>query len=128
MILFVNPYHEDYLEIVWRAGLWPLFEDWKRRLLRLASDGGAEALWDFSLLNEYTTEDPPPQGDKQATLHWFWEPAHYKAELGELMLGQMLGEPDQARVGVLLSEDTIDEHLDTQRRLAAAQFGMVTPD
>jgi hypothetical protein len=130
VILFINPYHVDYLETVWRAGLWPLFEDWKRRLLRLAADGGAEALWDFSLLNDYTTEAPPPPGDRQATLHWFWEPAHYKAELGELMLREMLGPPAEAQapVGVLLRSGTVDGHLDAQRRLAAARFGEVSPD
>jgi len=124
VVLFINPYHADYLDVIWRAGLWGLFEDWKRRLLTLSLEAGAEALWDFSQLNEFTTETPPPAGNRDSSLKWFWEPAHYRAGLGELMLQEMLGRGprDQATVGVRLTADGIDELLAGQRELARKTF------
>jgi len=130
VVLFVNPYHEDYLETIWRAGLWPLFEDWKRRLMALSKDGGVEALWDFALLNEFTTEDPPQPGDKRTMLRWFWEPAHYRSELGDLMLGEMLQSPEEARrsPGTRLTAEHIEAHLSQQRILAEAAFGQASSE
>jgi hypothetical protein len=128
VILFINPYHEDYLETIWRAGLWPLFEDWKRRLRALSDDGGVEALWDFGLLNEFTSEDPPPPGDKRTTLRWFWEPAHYRSELGDLMLIEMLQSNEETRrsPGMRLTTEYLEAHLSQQRLLAKAAFGQAS--
>lgn len=130
VILFINPYHEDYLDTIWRAGLWPLFEDWKRRLMALSEQGGAEALWDFALLNEFTSEDPPQPGDKRTMLRWFWEPAHYRSELGDLMLSEMLQSRVEARrsPGMRLTTEYIEAHLSQQRTLAEAAFGQASSD
>jgi hypothetical protein len=125
VVLFVNPYHDDYQRVIWQAQLWPLFAEWKRLLAqRYAGVPGVE-VWDFSLLNGYTTEPPPPAGDRSSMLRWFWEPAHYRAELGTLMLSQMLhGEvPEQGPVGVRLTPQMIEEHLLAQFRQAHERWG-----
>lgn len=89
VVLFMNPYHADYLRIIQKAGLWPALEDWKREIARIAADNAVPVL-DFQSLNPYAMEAPPAAGDMRTILHWLWEPAHYRSELGEVMLALML--------------------------------------
>ncbi len=89
VILFINPYHSDYLILIEITGNWPIFEEWKRQITNIA-DKYKILLWDFNTINQYSTESPPPPGNKQSELQWYWEPAHYRRELGDLMLASML--------------------------------------
>lgn len=118
LILFINPYHVDYLNEINIAGHWNLLETWKRRLVAIAELEGIE-LWDFNTLDEYSTETPPPPGNRVSALKWFWEPAHYRAELGELMLSSMLQRPcvppDTAAFGARLDADSQTGHLNALR-------------
>jgi hypothetical protein len=118
VVLFINPYHSDYLLTLDLAGRWPQFESWKRQLTGLANEFGIE-LWDFSGINALSTEQAPVPGDKQTTLEWFWEPAHYRMEYGDLMLGRMLqrtcGEGDVSPVGSLITTGNIDAHISRLR-------------
>lgn len=86
--LFINPYHSDYLYLIRTTGQWPLFEAWQHQLARLADDNDVP-LWDFNAVNAYTTEQPQA-GTRTPELKWFWEPAHYRKELGDIMLASML--------------------------------------
>lgn len=124
VVPFINPYHADYLQAIWDAGLWPLFDAWKRNLVALVTAEGAAKLWDFSLLTPYSTEESPHPGS-DAPLAWFWEPSHYKSELGELMLLEMLqpGKVEHPPVGTAVDAATIDGHLAAQRDAAAARWG-----
>lgn len=89
VVLFINPYHCDYLIQIEMAGKWSLFEEWKRQLANMAGEY-AVPLWDFNTFDQYSTETPPPLNEKHNELRWFWEPAHYRHELGDLMLASML--------------------------------------
>lgn len=89
-ILFLNPYHAEYLTAIDQAGLWPDFLRWKAAMLALTARHDV-ALWDFNTLGPYAREPVPAAGDRRTTLRWFWEPAHYTAALGEKMLAAMLG-------------------------------------
>jgi len=118
--LFINPYHAEYLASIDIAGLWPLFEEWKRRLVTIASKAGNVSLWDFSGFDRFTTEAVAGLVAKGETLKWFWEPAHYRKELGEIMLANLWGAQcaDPASIepfGALLSPDRITGHLLKQR-------------
>jgi hypothetical protein len=130
VVLFVNPYHADYQQVIWQTHLWKLFDDWKRLLVRRYADEPDVEVWDFSLLNQYTTETPPPKGDRSSMLRWFWEPAHYRAELGSLMLSQMLHKavPEQGPVGVRLTQQMIDDHLLAQFREAQTRWDAQTAE
>lgn len=114
VVLFINPYHADYLLTLDLAGRWPEFESWKRKLTSLADEFGA-VLWDFSGINSLSTELAPAAGDKQTTLEWFWEPAHYRMEYGDLMLGRMLQrtceEGYASPAGTLITTGNIDAHI-----------------
>lgn len=96
--LVVPPYHAHFLEIVDAAGLWPVFEDWKRRLVgeverhNAAAAGAAPvALWDFAIYDERTTEAVPPAGDRRTQLRWFWEPVHFSKALGDVIVRRITG-------------------------------------
>lgn len=88
MVIFINPYHAEYLLLIDAAGLWPLFEMWKRRLAQLARAEGVD-LWDFSGFDRYSTESVDALPARGTSLDWFWEPAHYRRELGDLMLANI---------------------------------------
>ena len=114
IVLFINPYHADYLSIIQIAGLWDKFADWKRLLANIADEFDFP-LWDFSGYNQFSNPPPPVIGDNKTILEWFWEPAHYRSEYGNLMLSQMLNRPcgDQTASanGRLLNKDNVNDHL-----------------
>lgn len=116
VVLFINPYHSDYLVQIEMAGKWPVFEDWKRQLAITAEEYSVP-LWDFNAFDPYSTESPPLPNDKNSMLHWFWEPAHYRHELGDLMLASMLNRKCgdnrmPSKFGVEITESTLQPHLD----------------
>ena len=45
---------------------------------------------DFNAQGFELGETPPGPGVRGEHIRWFWEPAHYTAELGEVMLGKMV--------------------------------------
>lgn len=119
VVLFINPYHSDYLVQIEASGKWPLFEEWKRQLA-VAADEYAVSLWDFNAFDAYSTESPPPRNDRQSVLKWYWEPAHYRQELGDLMLAAMLGRPcalgtASPHFGARISPAKLQSHLDGLR-------------
>ena len=100
LIVFIPPYHAELLNIMKRAGLWPSFIDWKQALVRVIANKCREmnevpcstSLVDFSGYNAYTTEAVPPKGDTHTQTRWYWEPGHYKAALGDIMLRCLIAE------------------------------------
>ena len=119
VVLFVNPYHSDYLVQIETSGKWKAFEEWKRQLTAAAEEY-AVPLWDFNAFDLYSTEAPPPPNDRQSMLDWYWEPAHYRAELGDLMLEAMLDRSCGRRsnfpqFGVRITSVTLQRHLDALR-------------
>lgn len=89
-LFFINPYHADYLDSIKKSGNTHLFQQWKKEIARILNKQPTLPLYDFSVPSPYITEQPPQKSDRQSELTWFWEPAHYKLELGDIMLSQML--------------------------------------
>ena len=114
VVLFINPYHADYLLTLELAGRWSQFESWKRQLAILADEFSVE-LWDFSGFNLLSTEQAPVPGEKDRILKWFWEPAHYRMEYGDLMLSSMLQrtceEENISPVGTVVTIGNIEAHI-----------------
>lgn len=100
LIVFVPPYHAELLDIIKRAGLWPSFINWKQALARVIAKECRELndascstpLVDFADYNAYSTEPIPPKGDTHTQTRWYWEPGHYKAALGDIMLRCLIAE------------------------------------
>ena len=101
-------------------------EDWKKGLVDvLAAEAAASGrpqfpLWDFSGFNTVTTERVPPAGDTTTLVKGFFEPSHYKKDVGDMMLDRMLDVTDSARAipsdfGEALTPATIDRSLEKSR-------------
>ena len=87
---FINPYHYSYLHILDEAGYWAHFNDWKQLITTFFSDRDTPpTVWDFSGFNHFTNERLPFEKIHQP-MDWYWEPAHYKQELGDIILTTML--------------------------------------
>jgi len=121
LTIFINPYHYTYLETIQNAGYWPELEKFKGSLTDTVKKygQGKVALWDFALYSNYTVSPVPQKNTDTQSFHWFWEPAHYKTELGELMLAEIFDKPcvsdKQEPVGIKLNEVDIAAHLLNQQ-------------
>lgn len=126
LTLFINPYHYTYLEAIRDAGYWGELEKFKKGLLHTVKQYGKQQvmLWDFSLYSIYTVSPEPKRNDAKLLYSWFWEPAHYKSELGELMLVNMFGqaciEDKLEAAGVKLNNIDIDMFLQNQQKQRTA--------
>lgn len=114
--IFTSPIHALKLERIKRAGRWQDFENWKRWLVKLATEqqnkqSGLQ-LWDFAYYHDYSLEAIPHERDRDSQMQWYWEGSHYKRTLGDLILAQ-LAEPNKQsdEFGVLLTRDNIEQHL-----------------
>jgi hypothetical protein len=137
--VFVNPIHARMLIALREAGLWPIYEDWKRGLVRVndevARKNGREPLpiWDFSGFNTVTTERVPDLGDVKTPMLYWWEPSHHRAAAGTLTLDRVLGyrDPGGRKVpddyGVLLTSRSIEGWIE-RTRAAAVQYMRDQPD
>jgi hypothetical protein len=121
----IYPYHAHLLEIFHDAGLWPLFEEWKRALARIAAEAnrGRDVariqLWDFSGYNAISAEPVPEPTDRSTATRWYWEAGHFKQELGDAMLRQMFAEPDRladAAIGVKLTPENMEQQIQRIRQ------------
>ncbi len=96
--LVIYPYHSQLLMLYDAAGLWSAFTDWKPALAALVaqeSERGAAkgrvVLWDFSGFNRYTLDPVPSRDNRAIQPRWYWESAHFRKELGDIVLDQILG-------------------------------------
>ena len=117
LFIFIPPYHAQLLDIMQRAGLWASFGNWKRALVRVIAKecqerNGASCsipLIDFSGYNAYTKEPIPAKGDTHTQTRWYWEPGHYKATLGDLMLQCLIS--NSCAFGQALTEGSVEQIL-----------------
>lgn len=92
--LFTNPFHESFWDLLRDQGHMAAYGDWMRSVEALVGKypPGTVELWDFSVDSAYIHESVPAAGVKSGALQWFWEPAHYRRELGDLMVNAMLSD------------------------------------
>ena len=65
--------------------------------------GGTVEVWDFSGLSTETLEPIPDRLDRRTRMKYYWEAGHFKKELGDQIIGRVLGEP--LNFGVKLDAD-----------------------
>ena len=87
-VLAVNPLHAEYLLLLDAAGLWPQMEEWRRIIAQIGRDQSVP-VWDFNLFDPYSTQSIASLAPRGEGLKWFWEPSHYRQELGDLMLANI---------------------------------------
>lgn len=94
--LVIYPYHAQMLAMFEAAGLWPLFEEWKRRLveevaaLEKTHPGARITLLDFSGFGTYNCEPIPGENEPGGSTNWYWEAGHFKKELGDIVLARVM--------------------------------------
>lgn len=124
--IFIHPIHSRIEEARWRADIDEIDFQMRRDLVRLAEarnpapsrspcfPGGPLEVWDFSGFPEVAQTAPPsPSGD--VLNPWYYEPSHYRPNLGLVILDRMLGEEHDdpvspAQFGVRLTSGNLDEH------------------
>jgi hypothetical protein len=120
--LLISPSHARQWEALRASGLWDVWEDWKRRLVRINAEEAARAgadpfpLWDFSGFTTLTTEPFPAPGDREARMRWYWESSHFNMDLGNLVLDRVLDHREPGRAipadfGVRLGPGNVEAHL-----------------
>jgi hypothetical protein len=70
-------------------------------------------LWDFTDFDRYSSEDIDLLPARGKGLQWFWEPAHYRKELGDIMLANIFRSNcagDAPRYGTVLTAATLEAH------------------
>ncbi len=113
--LGIAPVHARYLEMLHLSGHGPSYDKWQQRLVESVEEESSKdkpfKLRDFSGYNQYTTEAVPASGLGQ----WYFEDSHFTAELGNLLLKQVLhersgAEPAVGDFGVALSSANVVAH------------------
>ncbi|MDY7014455.1 MAG: hypothetical protein SVX43_12805 [Cyanobacteriota bacterium] len=105
--LFISPAHAVQWEAIRAAGLWEVFEQWKRGIAEIAP------VWDFSGYNSITTE---PVSDEMQN---YLDSSHYAQNIGDLILNRILHnriEQTPSNFGTLLTPEKVSVHLDEIRR------------
>lgn len=122
---FINPYHFSYLHTLADNNQWSNFQVWKKTLVNYLSvmQGDEFILWDFSGASDFVNEVVPLANPKQQ-MQWFWEPAHYRKELGDVLLESLLLEQDDSSVnfGVRLTLENIAAELEKDQASLQSHF------
>jgi hypothetical protein len=88
--LFINPYHARYYRAIDKSGLSDSFNSWQIDLAKIAEQNSRLTFRNFTHFGNYDQEVVPGLGIKGKPLKWYWEPAHYRQELGDKMLESLL--------------------------------------
>lgn len=105
--LFISPYHISYLHLLNDLGMTEDFVAWKNELLQVVESSGADIeLWDFSGPSAFMQE-PVPVGANRP-MQWYWEPAHYRRELGDRILDTLATGNVVSGFGIRLTEGVIE--------------------
>lgn len=108
--LAIPPIHATQMEAIAAAGLWPMFEDWKRGVAAACSAAGI-ACWDFAGYYPVTTEALARPPEK------FGDSSHFLPPVGKRILARISGRTDDAdqNFGWEMTLTGIDGHLAAQR-------------
>ena len=106
LTILISPSHASQWEAIRVANLWPVFEQWKREVVKMAP------VWDFSGYNSITTE-PISNNMKN-----YLDSSHYSKDVGDLILNRIFHYHEEtvpADFGVLLTSANIESHLEKIR-------------
>jgi hypothetical protein len=121
--LAIVPNHADEMDALRQLGLDPDYDSWKKAIVDGAASsasGDRVTIWDFSGFTPYTTEALPGPGDHAHTVKLFWEPVHFQARLGDLMIARMYGAATPADLGVKLTPVDLPAQIGAFHRAEAA--------
>lgn len=107
--IFISPSHATQWEAIYQAGLWPVFEQWKREVVKIAP------VWDFSGYNPITIE-PVSNSMKN-----YVDSSHYTPRIGNVVINRMFSmetkyPPESKDFGQIITPENIEKHLRTIRK------------
>ncbi|RUR20239.1 hypothetical protein ELY21_01600 [Legionella sp. km535] len=103
LVVVIAPEHIRLLETYKQLGLWKRYEQWQKELVDIIASHNAKhpdapyQLWSFNKINTITTEQLPEKDDIKTTMRWFWDPYHFKNDLGNLILETILNNRDESQ-------------------------------
>jgi hypothetical protein len=121
IVLVIPPVHARHLEVIWRLGMWPELEVWKRRLVGIVADAAENqgcGLWDFSGYSMITTEALPQPGQ---VMRWWRESSHASSAAGNAVLDMIMegrGRTIGEQLGRCLDRENIEYYLEVDRNAA----------
>lgn len=135
LVLYTSPVHASLLATLDASGLWPAYEQWQRDLVEhletyQAGHSAAQiSFFDFSHINTITAEPIPAESDTESTMQWYVDPAHFRTEVGELMLGAIAGHHETLPADFSSQPTTSNiEELLAQKRTALYRYLTDNPD
>ena len=100
IILVIYPYHAQILALFEKTNLWSLFDQWKysvvNELVNMHPYSTQIELYDYSGYSFYHCERIPSKEDLLTATQWYWEAGHFKKELGNIILEEILGNNETA--------------------------------
>ncbi|WP_420933488.1 hypothetical protein ACOJR9_13690 [Alteromonas sp. A081] len=88
-MLFVNPLHNSFYQVIDEAGLNDDLTMWETDINAfVAKNQLGDHFYDFGKISG-KTDDPYPTAKQTKPLSWFWEPAHYNEKLGDNLIESM---------------------------------------
>jgi hypothetical protein len=117
--LIINPIHARQNYVLAAAGLWPLYENWKRDLVATVQRSPElVSLWDFSGVSSCTGENLPRDANAASTMRWYRESSHFRRVFANRVLDRVFGRPDDGAcpgLGERLEPATLAAALEVQR-------------
>lgn len=127
--LVIYPYHAEVRLILERIGIGGLFSEWKKSIyLSTQKFSGPRAdiqVWDFSGISEESLEAIPAPGDRHTRLNYYWESGHFKKELGDRIIGQLLAE--NQGFGIRLHEKMLNDWLQKDHKRVRIELERSSP-
>lgn len=116
VFIVIYPYHAQIRLTLERMGLGGLFDQWRQLIVDVAARHNSAQqtieVWDFSGISEVTMEAIPQPGDRKTLNAWYWEAGHFKSDLGNKIIGQILGDEkgfgtklDAQNIATIISQD-----------------------
>ncbi len=119
--IFIPPVHALDMETIRIAGLWPVFEQWKRDAMAIVAEETKDRplpLWDFTGFKGPLAEPVPPPGDHTTRMKYYIESSHFTPAMGALVLDRIFPQPGispQSDFGVPLTPANLEQHLQQLR-------------
>jgi hypothetical protein len=136
LTIVLPPSHALDMEMLWVSGNWEAFEHWKRRIVSMVEaheevSGARVTIWDFTTHAGRNAEALPGPvdpatgrraGEQQVMVDWL-ETSHFTRAYGDDMIEAIMGEQarpasggaEGAAIGVRLTSDTLEAHLERLR-------------
>ncbi len=135
LYVVLSPGHAYLLVAQEVAGMTPLWERWQQAVVAVTAQETERSgctsvrLWDFSGYNRYTVEKIADTTAAEDAPRWYWDPAHYRQELGDKVLQTIFSGDDALPAGdfgVLLTPENIAAQQDLMR-MRAAEYRLERP-